>query len=454
MSRNRRPKRIPLRERLAWRPVLYEAFAKVTSGANPDSAGPDGVTIDCFRKSAKAELAKLRDEIKHGEYSPSLGRGVAIPKKPGVITPATARPITVFNVRDRIVQRAILNLIWPHVRDSVFSEVSFGGIRTYAIRGGQIKSCLDTRKNVRAAAKKILELKLDGYGFTFETDIQRFFPSIDKDILRNELRRHLPEDSLDDLIERSIATNVSNFDDLEFRGLSECWDPMHGVPQGGVLSPLLANLYLAPFDRAMTSAGFNLVRYVDDLVVLTKSQEEAIDAFNLSKTLLSDVGLTIHGLNDVNEKGKIKTRIVALNQPFDFLGLTFNKQSVQPSQSKVADLRDRVKEITHARTGRKTLVDIVVSLNRMLRGWMSSYEFCDIPVRLLTQIDHVARTGLASWMTYHKIVHSQNALTPELQRKIGLWTVNEAEIRPVSKIVFGTNSRHKTTQAIVDRVEA
>src|SRR5690349_19320385 len=196
MSQNRRPKRIPLRERLAWPSVLYDAFAKVTSGANPDSAGPDGITVDSFRKSAKTQLAKLRDEIKHGEYSPSPGRGVAIPKKPGAITPATARPITVFNIRDRIVQRAILNLIWPHVRDSVFSEVSFGGIRTYAVRRGQSKSCFDARKNVRAAAKRILKLKSDGYRFTFETDIQRFFPSIDKDVLRKELRHHLPDDSL------------------------------------------------------------------------------------------------------------------------------------------------------------------------------------------------------------------------------------------------------------------
>jgi hypothetical protein len=76
--RSRRRTTLPLRERLAWKSVLYRAFSEVTHGANPDSAGPDGVTIDSFCKSAKAEIGLLRDELQHGRYSPSLGRGVPI----------------------------------------------------------------------------------------------------------------------------------------------------------------------------------------------------------------------------------------------------------------------------------------------------------------------------------------------------------------------------------------
>jgi RNA-directed DNA polymerase len=433
MSRSKRKSK-PLRERLAWPSVLYRAFAEVTSGANPDSAGPDGVTIESFRKSAKSEIARLRLEIKTGKYSHSRGRGVALSKKAGLpVTRKTVRPITVFNVRDRIIQRAVSNLIWPHLRDRVFSEVSFGGIRAYSVPYGKTKSCSNVRKNVEAAARRILELRRDGYGLTFETDIQRFFPSVNKQVLLSELRSSLPDDTLHDLLESSIETDVTNLDALEARGLSECWDPLVGVPQGGVLSPLLANFYLSRFDKEIMDAGFQMIRYVDDLVVLTKTAEAAEHAYEFVKCKLSAIGLTIHELNQSNEKGKVKTRIVKFNQSFEFLGLTFNKFTVHPSESKRADLKDRVRHVTHAWNGANTLIEAVLRLNRLLRGWMSAYTFCDIPADLLTQIDHLAGTGLASWMKYHKMIRNENALTPTMLRKIGLWTVKEASIRPLSR---------------------
>ncbi len=283
-----------------------------------------------------------------------------------------------------------------------------------------------------------MQLRRDGYVYTFETDIQRFFPSIKKEILRQQLRERLPDDSLDDLIDASIETNVSNYRMLEARGLSECWDPRFGVPQGGVLSPLLANYYLADFDRQMIAGGFKMVRYVDDLVVLTKSKSEALLAFETCKQLFGELGLAIHELDEKNEKGRIKTRIVEQNQPFDYLGLTFNKRSIRPAPSKLADLQNRVREITHARKGGKTLVEVIVSLNRILRGWMAAYSLCDIPSQLITSVDHIARTGLASWMLQHNLIRSRNAITPALQQKIGLWSATRAEIRSISKHVFDT----------------
>jgi RNA-directed DNA polymerase len=296
-----------------------------------------------------------------------------------------------------------------------------------------------------------MELRRDGYNFTFETDIQRFFPSIDRDFLQQELRRKLPDNSLDDLIDAAIDTSVSNIDALEARGLSECWDPQVGVPQGGVLSPLLANFYLASFDRDVNSQDFQMVRYVDDLVILTRTKDEAAKAFEFCKRRLAALGLTIHDLDEINEKGKTKTRIVDRNQPFDFLGLTFYKRSIQPAKSKLKDLEDRIRGAAHARTGRKTLVDLVVGLNRLLRGWMAAYAMCDIPTELVTRIDHIARTGLASWMTYHGLVRSPNAIDFKLQAKIGLWSAKHAEIRPISKLVFTSVDRQPCNKLVAQR---
>lgn len=437
-----RTTKIPLRVRLAWRSTLLRAYSEVTNGANPDSAGPDGITIESFRRSFKSQIAQLQYEIKFASYVPSPGRGVAISKKASERqTLANTRPITVFNVRDRIVQRAISNLIWPHLRDHVFSDVSFGGIRSYSVRRGANRSSSNVRKNVAAAARRIMELRSSGFVFTFETDIQRFFPSINKSLLLQQLGNALPDRSLDDLLEAAISTAISNAADIEARGLSECWDPRTGVPQGGVLSPLLANFYLAPFDRAMDAAGFQLVRYVDDLVIPTKSQDESERAFQLCKTTLSAMGLTVHELNEKDEKGRVKTRVVGANKSFDFLGLRFNKCTLHPTQDKVDDLRDRIRKITHARLGGVTLLAVIEGLNRLLRGWMAAYSFCDISKGLQTEIDHAAGTGLSSWMTAHKLLRNLNALTLENRRRIGLWSTLDQEIDPLSRHINDLKSR-------------
>jgi len=115
---------------------------------------------------------------------------------------------------------------------------------------------------VYAAARRIIELREQGYHFVFETDIESFFPSIDRERLLSRLLPRLPDDSLDDMIQAAISTEIANA--AEFPGLSELWNPNAGVPQGGVLSPILANFYLSPFDEMLTSKGFKLVRYVDD----------------------------------------------------------------------------------------------------------------------------------------------------------------------------------------------
>src|SRR5689334_22303889 len=108
MSRIRQKKL--LRERLAWKSVLHRAFEKVSSGANPVSAGPAGITVGDFRRHAAPELKKLRDEIRGRTFVASQGRGEPIWKKSAPKSAETARPITIFNIRDRILQRAILDL--------------------------------------------------------------------------------------------------------------------------------------------------------------------------------------------------------------------------------------------------------------------------------------------------------------------------------------------------------
>jgi len=378
-----------LLQRLAFDSTLTRAYFEVTEGSNPKSAGPDRITIDEFRRSYKSRLRDLRARIKSGDYQSSLGRAVAIPKNKSLgPVPGNVRPITVFNIEDRIVHRAISNLIWPHVRDRVHSDVSFGGVRTFALPSGRKKTTTDIKKNVRAAARRIMELRRDGCAFTFETDIVGFFPSIDKPRLSRMIADVLPEPSLLGILDMAIQTDVVNMDEIDARGLSEYWDPAIGVPQGGVLSPLLANLYLAPFDEEMTEQGFALVRYVDDFVVMCESPEEAQRAYHTAERFLRELDLTIHPLDQADDKGRKKTRIVPEYAPFDFLGLRFNKRTTQPAQAKVDDLKDRIRNTTNARVKDRTLVDVVNRLNRVLKGWTAAYAFCDVPANTTAPHSH------------------------------------------------------------------
>jgi RNA-directed DNA polymerase len=435
MARNGIPRKYTLRERLAWPSTLLQAFVEVTRRARPSSAGPDRMTVDSFRRDAKAQIRLLRAEIKAGAYAPATPRGVAIPKdaKRGAVK-GNVRSISVFNVRDRIVQRGISNLIWPYLRSKVYSEVSFGGIRPFKSRKGVSKTCTEVRKNVRAAAERILTLKKDGYEFTFETDIQNFYPSIDKSLLLSGVLQCLtPDNSIKDLLERAIDTTASNIDDLEARGLSEYWDSEVGVPQGGVLSPLFANFYLAPFDKALVDAGFRPIRYVDDLVIPTKSRADAERAYELCRAQLASFGLTIHELGIADAKGRTKTRIAGPDQHFDFLGLRFHKRSLHPCPPKVEELQSRIKAATHAFTSEPTLVSVISKLNRLLRGWMAAYSFCDIPKGTLQTIDHCAGSGLVSWMRFHELLRAKS-LSAEKRKKIGLWSVYEYQLSPLSKL--------------------
>ncbi len=429
-----------LRERLAWPTTLFTAFVEVTRNANPRSAGPDGVSVETFKRSFRSELKLLRNELLTNRYCPSPGYGVALFKNPTAgIAAGNVRPITVFNVRDRVIQRAIANVMWIYLRDHVYSEVSFGGIRSYKIRRGNNKICTSIPKNVQAAARKILELRNEGYVYTFETDIRNFFPSIDKERLLVELLQVLPDATLRDLLQAAIATFVTNADEIENRGLAEYWNPGRGVPQGGVLSPLLANFYLSSFDAAMISEGFKMVRYVDDLVILCRSEADARQAFSFCKSTLASVGLSIHDIGAPDTRGRCKTNIVPPDRSFDFLGLRLSKYSVRPSDDKLDALRSRIRHITDTRLcDGETLVSTIDSLNRLVDGWLNAYRFCDLSKDVLREIDHELTDCLGSWLKYFKLIRSPNLLDDKVRKRLGLTIAKYFKTYPLSKMIVTT----------------
>jgi RNA-directed DNA polymerase len=214
---------------------LFTAARKVT--AKQKAAGVDGQSCEAFEEHLLVETRQLGEQLKAQTYRPSAVRRVHIPK-PG--RPNETRPLGIPTVRDRVVQRAIVNVIEP-ILDHQFHERSFG------FRHG--RGAHD--------ALRVVEQKLqEGYVYVVDADLKGYFDTIPKDRLLTLVKEHISDSRMLQLIQLFLDQNIME----ELRE----WTPIAGVPQGAVLSPVLSNLYLNPLDQAMSAAGFEMVRYADD----------------------------------------------------------------------------------------------------------------------------------------------------------------------------------------------
>jgi retron-type reverse transcriptase len=413
--------------------TLEKAWRSVRRGS-PSSSGIDDITIAEFAHNWPQEKKSIQASLRSQTYNFSPYRGQPIKKKKdaSLYDLNAWRPISIPIVRDRIVQRAILNRIWKDIRSHVYIETSFGGIRPYKIMQNRRMSRTPLDSNdqrcVKSAVKRILELREQGYVCVFETDIEKFFPSIDRQRLLGFLHNLLRDNSINDLILSALDTSIANAKELG--KLAELWDPTLGVPQGGILSPILANLYLYDHDKSLTDLGFKLVRYVDDLIVLTENEERAHQAYKICKQSLKILGLDIHPLN-VKENNKIKTRILPPNQPFEFLGLTFSKETVRPSSSKLKKIRERIDEITDTRMRSLTLDKTIQELNWCMKGWVNAYRFCNLSKSDLTEIDNYIEQRLRGWLVRREIISKLNKIDKHAYRWLGVESATSIYISPL-----------------------
>jgi RNA-directed DNA polymerase len=315
--------------------TLEAAWHKVAR--NKGAAGVDGQSIARFEAHAERYLAELHEDLRTNRYRPSPIRRVDIPKGEG-----KTRPLGIPTVKDRIVQTAIKMVIEP-----IF-EVEFRP-GSYGFRPG--RSCKDALREVDRLIKQ-------GYTHVVDADLQGYFDSIPQDRLMT-----LVEGRLGDGRVLSLITGFLEQDILTPMGR---WQPTTGTPQGAVLSPLLANLYLHPLDLLLEEQGIKMVRYADDFVVLCQTQEEAQAALDQVATWVAANGLTLHPdkthLGDCREPG----------QGFEFLGYRFEAGRRQVRNKSLNALKDKVRTRTR-RTQGASLERIVVDLNPVLRGWFAYF---------------------------------------------------------------------------------
>jgi RNA-directed DNA polymerase len=306
---------------------------------NEGAAGVDHQTVEQFQDRKLDELKRLEEELRTGKYQPRPVKRVWIPK-PGS---TEKRPLGIPSVRDRVVQTALLHVLEP-IFDITFAEHSYG------FRHG---------RGCHHALERIEALLNEGYVYVVDADLKSYFDTIPKDRLMNRVRERVSDSRVLRLVEKFLEQGVMD-------GLS-LWTPEKGTPQGAVISPLLANLYLNPLDHLLANAGLAMVRYADDFVILCRSREDAEQALATVQQWVEENGLLLH---------PTKTKIVdARTEGFDFLGYTFRGILRLPRKKSLDKVKDAIRAKT-VRTNGNSLTWIVKSLNATLPGWFGFFRHC------------------------------------------------------------------------------
>jgi group II intron reverse transcriptase/maturase len=327
--------------------------------ANKGSGGIDGMSIKSWKIGEDAYLSTLQRHLIRKEYRSKPVKRQYI-DKPGS---KKKRPLGIPTVTDRVCQQAVHNVLSP-VFEAYFHDGSHG------FREG---------RSTKTAARRIEELRRKGYRACVDIDIRSFFDMVDHEVLMKLVRRVVKDRRVLGLVRGWLSAGVMEEGTIRYQ--------TSGTPQGGVISPLLSNIYLTPLDNMLERKGFSFVRYADDVLILCRTEEEA-------RTALEEVRAELLRLKlELNEE---KTKLVSFNDGFDFLGFHFGKRGRGVGTKSLKSFYLKAREATRRNQGNIPIEKVIVKLNPIVQGW-GNYHREGRNVGLFTKLDKWVRNRLRSY---------------------------------------------------------
>jgi len=327
-----------LYDRLLQRRALARAFAKVRRAKG--APGNDGQTIADFEANVEEELTRLVHELRTKTYRPQPVRRVTIPKPGG-----GERNLGIPAVRDRVVQQVLLDILQP-IFDPEFHPSSYG------YRPG--RSCQ------QAVAKATLLVRQYRLAHVVDMDLSKCFDRLDHELIVTSIRRRVRDGSIPALLRLFLESGVM---------IDGNWEATEiGSPQGGVISPLISNVYLDAFDQEMKRRGHRIVRYADDILILCRSRSAAEYAYDVATDILEgELRLTVN---------KEKTHLVHAYRGVKFLGVEVGLRWTRIQDKKVAAFKAKVKALTR-RNSPVNLEKVIADLNPVLRGFANYFRMAN-----------------------------------------------------------------------------
>jgi RNA-directed DNA polymerase len=305
--------------------MMEAAFRKVKR--NRGAAGIDKVSIELFQNNLEQNLLALMRCLKNGTYQSRPLRRVLIPKG------QQTRPLGIPAVRDRVAQEVVRQLLSP-LFERLFHDDSYG---------------FRPKRSCHRAMQKIIELKQQGYTHVLDADISGFFDNLPHKVIMDALAAEIADGNILRIVERFLKAGVMK------DGVSH--PTRVGTPQGGVISPLLANIALNSLDWRLHDEGYRFVRYADDFVVLCTAEAQVMEAHALVTSHLTRLGLAL---------SPAKTKLTHFREGFSFLGfalsswsVTMRPQAVEKFKTKIRELTIRSHNLDHA---------VVTKVNYVVRG--------------------------------------------------------------------------------------
>lgn len=363
---------------------------------NRGAAGIDKVSVQMFAANLDANLDSLMRDLKKGNFQPKPLRRVWIPKD---AKGKKLRPLGIPAVRDRVAQEVIRRLLEP-IFEPLFHDCSFG------FRPG--RSC-------HHAIERVLAYHKDGYRVTLDADIAGFFDNIPHKLIVDAVAEEVADGNILRLVKKFLRAGV--MENGVFKPTTI------GTPQGGVVSPLLANIVLNRLDWRLAEAGYRFVRYADDFVVVCQTRQQAEQALNLVEEIMTDLELKL---------SPEKTKVASYGKGYEFLGFRLSYCSRTMRSKSLEKFKAKVRELTHR--SHNLDADAVTKLNQVIRGTANYFatKFSTVS-RLFIRLDQWIRMRIRCMKKKRKSHSDNQKIRLVYFTKLGLLNLTDFRLRAIGR---------------------